>query len=48
MSSFVSPFYADVILVLMYVALVAAIGVSAYSVWHGLRNRRKGDDIVAG
>ena len=48
MSSFVSPFYADVILVLMYVALVAAIGVSAYSVWHGLRNRRKGDDIVNG
>jgi hypothetical protein len=48
MNSLVSPFYADVILVLMYVALAAAIGVSAYSVWHGLRNRRKGDDIVNG
>ena len=48
MNSIVSPFFADVILVLMYVALAAAIGVSAYSVWHGLRNRRKGDDIVNG
>jgi len=48
MNSLVSPFFADVILVLVYVALAAAIGVSAYSVWHGLRNRRKGDDIVNG
>jgi hypothetical protein len=48
MNSFVSPFFADVMLVLVYVALAAAVGVSAYSVWHGLRNRRKGDDIVNG
>ena len=48
MNSFVSPFFADVMLTLVYVALAAAIGVSAYSVWHGLRNRRKGDDIVNG
>ena len=48
MNSIVSPFFADVMLALVYIALAAAIGVSAYSVWHGLRNRRKGDDIVNG
>lgn len=48
MNSFVSPFFADVILGLMYLMIVAAMGVTAYSVWHGLRNRRKGDDIING
>ena len=46
MNSIVSPFFADVMLGLMYLMLAVAVGVSAYSVWHGLRNRRKGDDIV--
>ena len=46
MNSFVSPFFADVMLVLMYVAVVIALAVTAYSVWHGLRNRRKGDDVI--
>jgi len=32
----------------MYVTLVVAIGVTAYSVWHGLRNRSKGSDVVNG
>ena len=48
MNTVVSPFLADVMLVLMYVVLAAAIAVCAYSVWHGLRNRRKGDDIING
>ena len=48
MNSFVSPFFADVMLGLMYLMIVAALGVTAYSVWHGLRNRRKGDDIING
>lgn len=48
MNSFVSPFFADVILGLMYLMIAAAMGVTAYSVWHGLRNRRKGDDIING
>ena len=46
MSSFVSPFFADVMLWLMYIVLAVAIVVTAYSVWHGLRTTRKGDDIV--
>lgn len=48
MNSIVSPFFADLMLWLMYLMIVAAVGVSAYSVWHGLRNRRKGDDIING
>ena len=48
MNSLVSPFFADVMLGLMYLMIVAALGVTAYSVWHGMRNRRKGDDIING
>lgn len=48
MNSFVSPFFADVMLGLMYLMVSAALLVSAYSVWHGLRNRRDGDDIING
>ena len=33
---------------LMYLTIAVALGVTAYSVWHGLRNRRKGDDIING
>ena len=44
----VSAFWADVLLWLMYIVLAVAMLVSAYSVWHGLRNRRKGDDIING
>ena len=46
MSSFVSPFFADVMLWLMYIVLAVALCVTAYSVWHGMRTRREGDDIV--
>ena len=46
--SLVSPFFADVILWLMYLVVAVAIIVTAYSVWHGMRNRRKGDDIING
>ena len=48
MESLVSPFFADVILWLMYLVVAVAIIVTAYSVWHGMRNRRKGDDIING
>lgn len=48
MNSLISPAIADIMLWLMYVTLAAAIGVTAYSVWHGLRNRRKGSDVVNG
>lgn len=48
MNSFVSPAIADVVLWLMYLMIIAAVGVTAYSVWHGMRNRRKGDDIING
>ena len=48
MNSIISPFYADVILWLMYLVVAVAIIVTAYSVWHGMRNRRKGDDIING
>ena len=48
MNSIVSPFFADVMLGLMYLMVVAALGVTAYSVWHGMRTRRKGDDIING
>ena len=48
MNSFVSPAIADVMLGLMYLMIVAALGVTAYSVWHGMRNRRKGDDLTNG
>ena len=46
MNSFVSPFFADVMLGLMYLVVAIALGVTAYSVWHGMRNRRKGDDVI--
>ncbi|MBQ8948572.1 MAG: hypothetical protein IJV25_00210 [Prevotella sp.] len=46
MGSLASSFFADVMLWLMYIVLVAALLVTAYSVWHGMRTRRKGDDIV--
>ncbi len=42
------PFFADLMLWLMYVMVAAAMLVTAYSVWHGLRNRRKGDDVING
>jgi len=48
MNSIVFPFFADVMLGLMYLMVVAALGVTAYSVWHGMRTRRKGDDIING
>jgi len=48
MNSIVTPFFADLMLWLMYIVLAIAILVTAYSVWHGLRNRRKGDDIING
>ena len=48
MNSFVSPAIADVVLWLMYLMIAAAVGVTAFSVWHGMRNRRKGDDIING
>ena len=48
MNSIISPFYADVILWLMYLVVAVAMIVTAYSVWHGMRNRRKGDDIING
>ena len=48
MNNFISPAIADVMLWLMYITLAAAIAVTAYSVWHGLRFRRKGDDVVNG
>ena len=41
-----SPFFADLMLWLMYIVLAVALVVTAYSVWHGLRTTRKGDDIV--
>ena len=46
--SLVSPFFADLMLGLMYLMLAFAIGVTAWSVWHTLRSRRKGDAIVNG
>ena len=46
--SFVSPFFADLMLGLMYLMLVVALGVTCWSVCHTLRSRRKGDDIVNG
>ena len=48
MNTIVTPFFADLMLWLMYIMVGAALLVSAYSVWHGLRNRRKGDDIING
>lgn len=48
MSSIVSPFFADLMLWLMYLAIAVALGVTVYSVWHGMRTRRKGDDIING
>ena len=48
MNSLVSPFFADMMLWLIYLMVAAALGVTAYAVWHGLRNRRKGEDIING
>ena len=48
MNSIVTPFFADLMLWLMYIMIGAALLVSGYSVWHGLRTRRKGDDIING
>ena len=48
MNSFVSPLFADIMLWLMYLMLAAALVTTGYSVWHGMRTRRKGDDIVNG
>jgi hypothetical protein len=48
MSNFVSPAIADVVLWLVYLTLAAAIATTAFSVWHGLRYRRKGSDVVNG
>ena len=42
----ISPFFADLFLWLMYMMLAATLLVTAYSVWHGMRTRRRGDDIV--
>ena len=44
----VSPFLADLMLGLMYLMLAVASAVTGWSVWHTLRSRRKGDDIVNG
>ena len=46
MTTLVSPFFADMMLWLMYLMIGAAVVVTAYYVWHGLRTTRKGDDIV--
>ena len=48
MSSIISVGIADVMLWLMYLAIGVALLATAYSVWHGLRFRRKGDDVVNG
>jgi len=48
MNDVVSPFFADLMLWLMYLVLAVTFLVTAYSVWHSIRNRRKGDDIVNG
>jgi len=44
----VSPLFADIMLWLMYIVLTAALCVTAYSCYHTLRIRQKGDDIVNG
>ena len=38
----VSPFFADLILGLMYLMVVVALAVTAWSVWHTLRSRSAG------
>jgi heme/copper-type cytochrome/quinol oxidase subunit 2 len=48
MNSIISPFFANIMLWLMYVMVLVALGVTLYSVWHTIRNRQKGDDIVNG
>ena len=48
MNSLVSPFFADMMLWLIYLMVAAALGVTAYAVWHGLHNSRKGEDIING
>lgn len=46
--SFVSPFIADIMLWLMYIAVVAAIVVTLCSVAKTLRMRTKDDEIING
>ena len=48
MNSIISPFFADLMLWLMYVMVLVALGVTLYSVWHTISTRQKGDDIVNG
>jgi hypothetical protein len=48
MNSIVTPFFADLMLWLMYIMVGAALLVSGYSVLHGLHNRRQGADIING
>ena len=38
----VSPFFADVMLWLMYIVLAVALCVTAYSVWHGMPSHKIG------
>ena len=46
--SFVSPFFADLMLWLMYFAVIAAIAVTIASVVKTLRMRTKDDEVVNG
>jgi len=48
MNNIVSPVFADVMLCLMYAVMAVALTVTAYSVWHGMSTRRKGEDIING
>ena len=46
--SFVSPFIADIMLWLMYIAVAVAIGVTLWSVVKTLRMRTKDDEVING
>ena len=46
--SFVSPFIADIMLWLMYIAMAVAIGVTLWSVVKTLRMRTKDDEVING
>ncbi|MBR1388001.1 MAG: hypothetical protein IJ569_00050 [Prevotella sp.] len=48
MTNIVSPFVADIMLWLMYIAVAAAIGVTLLSVAKTLRLRTKDDEIING
>ncbi|MBR2292400.1 MAG: hypothetical protein IJ868_08870 [Prevotella sp.] len=48
MTAFLSSYLADIMLWLMYLALAAAIGVTALSVYKTLRMRTKDDEIING